>query len=103
MLILKRMVEPYEVRRCDISGEYIIQGDFFYEDDIDGTTVKASVYKKLQKEARDAAFDYTLLNQAKSEKEYAQALKKAEKEFLMSTILDRPVYDNGIGKEKGLD
>lgn len=103
MLILKRLVEPYEVRRCDISNEYIVQGDFYYEDDQDGTIVKATVYKKMQKEARDATFDYTLLNQAKSEKEYAQALRKAEKEFLMSTILDRPVFDNGIGKEKGLD
>lgn len=103
MLELKQLDQPYEVRKCDISGEFIVYGDWYYEDDTDHKVIKATVYKKLQKEARDKKFDYTLLNRAKSEKEYRDAVKKAEKDFLLATILDRPALDNGIAKNNGLE
>lgn len=102
MLILNRMIHPFEVRTCRISGEMIIYGDFYYEDDEDGVVIKASVYKKLQQEAREDAFDYTLYNQAKSEKEYKEMIKKAEQHYLKQTILDRKICENGVIKDSGL-
>lgn len=95
MLILNRMIHPFEVRKCQISGDLIVYGDFFYEDDEDGLVVKATVYKDMQKKARDDKFDYTLLNKAQNEKEYKQLMKKAEQEYFASTILDRPILEKG--------
>lgn len=95
MLMLHRMVDPFEVRKCDISGEMIVYGDFYYEDTEDGVTVKATEYKKLKDEMINNRFDRTLLNKAQSDAEYKQMLKKAEQEFLKSTILDRPIMKNG--------
>lgn len=102
MLILNRMIHPFEVRTCRLSGEMIVYGDYFYEDDEDGIVIKASVYKQLQKEAREDSFDYTLLNQAKSEREYKELVKKAEQNYLKQTILDRKICENGVIKDSGL-
>lgn len=102
MLILNRMIHPFEVRTCRMTGEMIVYGDYFYEDDEDGIVIKASEYKKLQKEAKKDAFDYTLLNQAKSEKEYKEIIKKAEQSYLKQSILDRKVCENGVIKDSGL-
>lgn len=103
MLILKRMIHPYEVRKCKLSDEFIVYGDYFYEDDEDGTIIKATVYKKLQQEARNEAFDYSLLARAQNEKEYKELMKRAEKEYLNQTILDRPVFDQGHLKKNGIE
>lgn len=103
MLILRRMIEPYEVRKCDMSGELIVYGDFYYEDDEDKTIVKATVYKKKQQEARDAAFDYTLLQQAQSDREYRDMVKRAQRDYLNATILDRPIFDQGHAKKNGVE
>ena len=46
MLILKQVTQPYEVLKCKISNQMIIYGDFYYEDNEDGTIVKYEVYKK---------------------------------------------------------
>ena len=92
MLILKRMIHPYEVMKCKVSGEFIVYGDFYYEDDEDkNVVVKATVYKKMQQEARDAAFDYSLL------------AKRAERDYLRATILDRPIFDQGHVKRNGVE
>lgn len=103
MLILKRMIHPYEVRKCALSDEMIIYGDYFYEDDVDGTIIKATEYKKRQQRAQDQMFDYSLLAQAESDKEYREAVKRAQMEFLEQTILDRPIFDQGHGKNHGLE
>lgn len=103
MLILNRMTQPYEVRKCKVSGQFIVYGEWFYEDDEDGVIIKSSVYKKMQQDARNKAFDYTLLEQAQSDKEYREMIKRAEKDFLNTTILDRPVYDQGHIKRNGME
>lgn len=101
MLILKRITQPYEVRKCAMSDEMIIYGDFYYEDDEDGTVIKASVYKKKQQELKFNQFDYTLLAQAQSDKEYREATKRAQQQFLDAMILDRPIFDQGHVKNNG--
>lgn len=103
MLILKRMIYPYEVLKCKVSGEFIVYGDFYYEDDVDKTVVKATVYKKMQQEARDNAFDYSLLEKAHNQKEYREMVKRAEKDYLRATILDRPIFDQGHLKKNGVE
>lgn len=97
------MIHPYEVRKCDLSDEMIIYGDFYYEDDVDGAVVKATVYKKKQQEMRDGLFDYSLLAQAQSDKEYRDNVKLAQQQYLDAMILDRPVFDQGHSKENGVE
>ena len=88
------MIYPYEVLKCHMTGEMIVYGDFYYEDDEDkNVVVKATVYKKMQQEARDAAFDYSLLAKAQNQKEYKELVKRAERDYLRATILDRPIFD----------
>ena len=99
MLMLHRMVDPFEVRKCDVSGEMIVYGDFYYEDTDDGVTVKATVYKKLKDEMENNRFDRTLLNKAQSDAEYKKMMQKAEQEYLKASILDRPIMKNGMVKE----
>lgn len=103
MLVLKRMIHPYEVRKCKISDEFIVYGDFYYEDDQDGTIIKLTTYNKLKKEAKEEAFDYSLLARAKSQKEYNELVKRAERDFLRATILDRPIFDQGHVKKNGME
>lgn len=103
MLILKRMTVPYEVRKCDLTGNFLVYGDYYYEDDIDGKTISAIEYKKLQQEEKNQMFDYSLIEQAESEKEYRELMKRAQKDYLRATILDRPVFDQGHCKHNGLE
>ena len=72
MLFLKQIQYPYDIRKCAISGEPITYGQFYYEDDEDKTIVKFEVYKRMQQQARADRFDYSKLQQAKSEKEYRE-------------------------------
>lgn len=95
MLILNRMIHPYEVRKCKLSGKFIKYGDFYYEDDEDGVCVLASEYKKLQDAKRREEFDYSELERCQSQVEYEQLMKKAEREYLYASILDRQIIDNG--------
>lgn len=104
MLILKRMIYPYEVLKCKMSDSLIVYGDFYYEDDEDPRIiVKATEYNKLKKEAREAAFDYSLLQKAQNEKEYREMVKRAQRDYLNATILDRPIFDQGHCKSHGLE
>lgn len=104
MLVLKRMIYPYEVMKCSISKEMIIYGDFYYEDDEDKEViVKATVYNKLKRETRERSFDYSLLQQAQNDKEYREMVKRAQKDYLTATILDRPIFDQGHYKSNGLE
>ena len=73
MLILKRMIYPYEVLKCKMTDEMIVYGDFYYEDDEDSSIiVKATAYNKLKKEAKERSFDYSLLQKAQNQKEYRE-------------------------------
>lgn len=95
MLHLKRIVYDYEFMKCKISGELIGYGDFYYEDDEDGLIVKASVYNEIMDKRKEELFDYSKLERARSEKEYTQMLKRAEKELLTQTLFERKI----VGKE----
>lgn len=102
MLFLKQITQMYEVRKCGISGEFIKYGQYFYEDDTDGAIVKFEVYKKMQADAIADRFDYSLLEKATSNREYEEMLKRAQRDFLHSSILDRQIAEKGQVHETGL-
>jgi hypothetical protein len=89
MLNLKRNGRFNELYKCDISGEFIPPGEYYYEDDDDGFIVKADVYRKLKDEKIKKEFNYDKLNQAQSGMQYANLLRQAEKQYLTATIFDR--------------
>ena len=82
----------------------MMYGDFYYEDDEDGTIVSANYYHQLKEQKKRDNFDYTILNNAKSQKEYQDQLEKAEQEYLQATILDRKMFNKTAQNyEKGYD
>ena len=93
VLHLKRITLFNEWLRCKVSREYITYGDYYYEDDVDGFVVKASIYReyKLKKETEDLNNDPMLL-QAKSEQEYKLALRQYERQYYEDTLLERKMY-----------
>lgn len=92
MLHLKRVTNDYEFIKCKVSGELIGYGDYYYEDDEDGLIIKFTVYQRIKDKMKKDTFDYSLLEKAQSEKEYKEQLRKAERELLEATVLDRKIY-----------
>lgn len=104
MLILKRMIYPYEVLKCKMSDRFIVYGDFYYQDDEDQNLIISAIeYNKLKKEAKELSFDYSLLAKAQNQKEYRELVKRAEKDYLRATILDKPIFDQGHMKKNGME
>ncbi len=96
MLILKRVQYFTDFLRCNVSGEIISHGDYYYQDDTDGVIVKATVYRKLELEKRENEFDYSKIQNAESQRDYEEALKEYERSFLSETILERKVQNKGV-------
>ena len=67
-------------------------GDFYYVDNQTGKIISANYYNNLKEQRKRDTFDYTILNNAQSQKEYQDELEKAEQEYLTSTILDEPMF-----------
>lgn len=94
-LELKRMIHPYECLKCQATGELLVWGDYYYEDDIDGFIVGFNYYhdtkEAMKKEQASHAIEYALTME-----EHKQRMKQAEKEFLNMTIFDRPLKANNL-------
>lgn len=95
MLVLKRIIHQNEWIRCNVSGEIMTHGQYYYEDDEDGFIVDAFVYKEMKDAKKAEEFDYSIIENAASEREYREALRQYEREFKTSTLLDRKV----LGKD----
>lgn len=92
MLQLKRITCPTDFMKCKASGEILMYGDFYYQDMNDPSIViGARYYNNMKKQRKENQFDYTILNNAKSQKEYQDQLQKAEQEYLQSTMLNMPI------------
>ena len=91
MLWLKRNIYWNQLEKCDVSGELIAPGDYYYQDDVDGIKIKATVYKKMKDKRKEDEWDYETLNMATSEREYKEMLKRATMDMLASSVLDRKV------------
>lgn len=103
MLYLKRVVNRYDVLKCDLTGKFIVYGDYYYEDDVDNKIISYDEYTKRKQKRRMEEFDYTRLNLAYSEKEYQDTLKKIERQMLEDNLLERPIFDQGHAKKSGLE
>ena len=95
MLFLKRIVRFNEFMKCDASGEILMYGDFYYEDSETGKIISAKYYHNQKMQVKRELFDQSILENAQSQKEYDDALREAEKEYLTATMLEKPVF----GKE----
>lgn len=92
MLFLKRITHFNEFLKCDASGQILMYGDFYYVDSDTGKIISADYYSNLKEQRKRDTFDYTILNNAQSQKEYQDELEKAEQEYLTSVALDKPVF-----------
>lgn len=91
MLWLKRNTRWNELMKCDISGEFIAPGDYYYIDDVDGLRVKATVYKDLKEQMKEETWDYSKINNAANEAEYRKMVQEATRRMLGETVLNRKV------------
>ena len=92
MLQLKRITCTTDFMKCKASGEILMYGDFYYQDmDDPSIVIGARYYNNMKKQRKENQFDYTILNNAKSQKEYQDQLQKAEQEYLQSTMLNMPI------------
>ena len=94
MLRLHRITRFNEFLRCHASGEILMYGDFYYTND-DGKVISAKYYHNIKEQRKRETFDQTILENAKSQKEYQDELRKAEQEYLTQTMLEEKV----AGKE----
>lgn len=92
MLYLKRNQYFNELYKCGISNEIIYPGEWYYEDDEDGLIVKATVYKRICDEYKCKNFDYSKLEQLRSQEEYRQQLIRQMQKENYASLLDRKVY-----------
>ena len=96
MLWLKRMQYFNEFRTCDASGQVLMYGDFYYQDDETGKVISADYYNSLKKERQEAELDYMSRDYCESYQRYQQSLLEKEHELLSNKVLDIPRY----GKEE---
>ena len=90
MLQLHRMRHFNEFVRCHASGEILMYGDFYYTND-DGKIISAKYYHNVKEQKRNETFDYSILENARTQKEYQDELRQAEQELLTSGMLDELV------------
>jgi len=93
MLRLHRITDEYEFMKDTVTGQVIMPGDFYYQDDEDPTIiVNAKTLHDLKMKKKKDNWDYSDLNDAKSRKEYEQQLKQAEYELRKETILENKIW-----------
>lgn len=91
MLWLKRNTNTYQLEKCDVSGELIYPGDYYYQDDVDYIKIKATVYANIKKKEKENNWDYSKINNAHNEYEYRQAIKDATRQMLYDSVLNRKI------------
>jgi len=96
MLRLKRVVHPFDTM-FDSTGDTLIYGDFYYEEDEPDENgkylrIRATTYHQLKKERKETNWDYTVLNNAESLRDYEKQIKDAEHELVKESILSHKVW-----------
>ena len=89
MLRLKRIQYFNEFLRDTIDDRIIGYGEYYYEDEDDGTIISAEHYWELKKTKMEAEFDETWYNSMESEKDYKEALRKAEQAVRQKNVLEK--------------
>lgn len=77
--------------KCRASGEILMYGDFYLEDD-DGNVISYKYYRnKLDEQRRDNWPGTKILESFQSQKDYQDAMREKEQEYLSSIMLDQKV------------
>lgn len=93
MLHLKQIKYWTDFIKCDITKKVMTYGDYYYEDDEDGLIIDAYYYNDLKRANSKEVFDMEdRLARLSSYKDYKQALKEAERQYLTAGLLDRKLY-----------
>lgn len=86
------MIYPNEFVRCHASGEILMYGDFYYEDDETGRIISAKYYHELKKKDKEDNWDNTAMENYESQKEYQDALREKEQEYYEKNLLKMTVF-----------
>ena len=91
MLTLHRITRFNEFLKCRASGEILMYGDFYLEDE-NGNVISYKYYRnKLDEQRSDNWPGTKILENFQSQKDYQDALREKEQEYLSSIMLDQPV------------
>ena len=91
MLHLKQVTQPFTWERDHITGDYIKYGEFFYWDDDDNFVVSLKTYRKLKLAKKQAKWNYSMLENAMSQREYEEAIKEQTRAFNTESLFQRKV------------
>ena len=94
MWLLKRMLYPNEVMKCNASGTLMVVGDYYYENTESGEKIIATYYqkKKLQQLKENNEL-LELIEEAKELKEEKKEREKEKQEELTELMLDDSLFN----------
>ena len=96
MLRLHRLVHPFDFI-FDSTGDILMYGDFYYKEDEPDENgkyliIRATTYHQLKKQRKEDNWDYTILNNAESLRDYEKQVKDAYHELVKESILEHKVW-----------
>lgn len=92
MLKLGRITRFNEFLKCSASGEILMIGDFYLEDEETGKIISYKYYRsKLDEKRRDNWPGTKILENFQSQKDYQDAMREKEQEYLSSIMLDQKI------------
>lgn len=89
---LAKQVRPYEILICDLTGQKLFCGDWYYEEN--GKIYLYEAYHERRNRIKQEKFDYTQLAQAQTKEEYRKMLIQYERDVLANQ-LDERFYKEG--------
>lgn len=94
MYTLHRITRFNEFLKCRASGEILMYGDFYLEDE-EGKVISYKYYRnKLDERRRDNWEGTKILENFRNQKDYQDALREKEQEYLSSIMLDQKIAGN---------
>lgn len=91
MYTLHRITHNTDFLKCKASGEILMYGDFYLEDE-EGNVISYKYYRnKLSEKRRDEHPGQQRLEYFQNQKDYQDALREKEQEYLTSIMLDQKI------------
>lgn len=80
-----KAVQPYEILICNLTGQHMFCGDWYYEDE-NGKRYLYEAYHERKKRIKKETFNYDKLCEAKSTAEYKKILKTYQMQVLQDDL-----------------
>lgn len=90
--LLAKQVRPYEILICDLTGQKLFCGDWYYEEN--GKIYLYEAYHERRQAIKNAKYNYEALTNAQTQAEYKQMLKQYERD-LLNAQLDQRFNEEG--------